>query len=454
MTAIMVILALFLGAEPDPVSLVTKLADPSTVERNAATTALETLGRAAIPALRAAKGSKDAELRRRAADLLEKIETGLLIRPTLVSLDFQDHPVAEVVQSISQQTGFRLSLEPVDDPSWQTVRISLREPRPLSFWEALDRLGTAGRLRHNPAFPRPPDERTAIFHLQDGGLVFPKCFSGPFRVSLLSAHRRHDVDFGPKELDAEEPAAPQLERFEVVTQVFAEPHLIITLNGPPKELKARDDFDQDLVPPPPAPDNDADDPTPDASGPWIERGPSSVPGTLSIVQFPILLRTPERPGTTIERLEGFIPLQVALRRPDPLVIALADAAGKSFVDADISVRFPDAKVEFDVRTPLELIVTRQTRADTITTDDTPLPGDFPAVRPVDTLQNRLDIVDAKGAPLQWAVKDVQTDDQGESRVLCALSIRDAKAQPTHLRVYSLVMGAIEVPFKFSKIPMP
>ncbi len=37
-----------------------------------------------------------------------------------------------------------------------------------------------------------------------------------------------------------------------------------------------------------------------------------------MVQIPIVFRALERPGTTIDRLAGFIPLQVAMRRPDPL----------------------------------------------------------------------------------------------------------------------------------------
>lgn len=455
MIALTLAVAFVLAAESEPAALVAKLAAATADERKAIEAELESLGQRALPALRTAKTSKDTELRRRASALLEKIETGLLIRPSSVAIDFQEQPVADVVKSIASQTGIKLALEPAGDPAWRNVRVNLKEAQPVTFWEALERVGTAARVRHNPAFPRPTDERTPVFHLQEGVGAFPKSFSGPFRVSLVSVHRRHDVAFGPKESEQEnEDEAPEPERFEVIAQVFAEPRLMITLNGPPKELKARDDFDQDLVPPPPeAPEEGDDAPEPPmASG--IERGPGPVPGALSVVQFPIGLRAPERPGTTIERLEGFVPLQVAMRRSDPLAIPLADAAGKTFANDELSLRVQEGKPELTARTPLELFITFKTRPDTLTPDESPAPPDFPDPRPVDTFQNRLEIVDAKGRPLHYNVKDVQTDDAGESRVLITLSARDGGSVPTQLRVYSLVASAIEVPFKFAKVPMP
>jgi hypothetical protein len=50
----------------------------------------------------------------------------------------------------------------------------------------------------------------------------------------------------------------------------------------------------------------------------IERWPGLEHDALTMIPFPIAIWALERPGTTIDRLEGFIPLQVAMRRPDPL----------------------------------------------------------------------------------------------------------------------------------------
>src|SRR6516165_9398580 len=59
---------------PDPSELVARLGSPRYVEREEAAGALERLGRLAIPALRAAREARDAEIRTRAAALFNKIE--------------------------------------------------------------------------------------------------------------------------------------------------------------------------------------------------------------------------------------------------------------------------------------------------------------------------------------------------------------------------------------------
>ncbi len=455
MTVLTLVTALALGfAAADPAALVQKLGSSKTAEREAAAAALEALGREALPALRTARESRDAGIRDRAAAVREKIETALLIRPTLVSLDFQERPISEVVKAIGGQTGFRLALEPANDPAWQGQRVTLREPNPLPFWEMLDRLGAVGQVRHDPGIRPSPGDRVPVFRLKAGSSSFPKSFSGPFRVNLVSIHRGHEVAFGPEEgADDGEEEEPDVERFEVQVQVFAEPHLMIGLNGPPKELKARDDFDQDLVPPPPEPSDDMDAPD-DAPMPVIERGDGRLPGALSIVQLPIALKAPDRPGTTIERLEWFIPLRVATRRPDPLVVNLAAASGKTFKNDEVTLKFPDGPLQRSPRAAIGVFVKPANKPDLPAAETEPPPPDFPAPRPVDTLQNRIEILDREGRPLYWTLRDREPTEEGDVRVTLVLSIRNGNAEPAELRYYGLTHAAVEVPFKFAKIPMP
>jgi hypothetical protein len=448
------ILALAVAAL-DPAALVQKLASENASERQSAISELEKLGRDALPALRAVRDSKEAKLRERARALCEKIESALLIKPTLVNLEFQDRPLADALGTISGQTGISLALEPANDPSLQAIRVNLHEAKPLPFWEALDRLSATCQIRHDPALAGKTAALNPVFHLRTGSAVFPKSFSGPFRVNLLSAHRAHEVAFGPKEEQADdEEAEPDLERFEVLAQVFAEPRLMITLNGPVKELKARDDFDQDLVPPPPDMTQDGDDPG-DAMPPArISRGDARVPGTLSIVQFPIFLRAPDRPGTTIQTLEGFIPLQVASRKSDPLVVPLADAGGRTFKNDEVTLKFPDGSLELTARATIQVEIKMLGDPVELPVVDEPAPRDFPPPEAVDSLQNRVDILDAHGNPMIWTVGDVQPGDAGEYHVAIRLSLRNGKAVPAKLLYHGLTQAAIEVPFKFSKIPMP
>src|SRR4051794_36713915 len=98
-------LIVVLGQVPaaDPVALVANLGSPRYAEREAATAALERMGRTALGPLRAARDSRDPEIRTRAAALVNTIEGTLLTQPTLVSLDFVDQPLPEVVKALGDQ---------------------------------------------------------------------------------------------------------------------------------------------------------------------------------------------------------------------------------------------------------------------------------------------------------------------------------------------------------------
>src|SRR3954451_3106891 len=122
---------------PGPGALIDRLASPHSAERSAAAEALERMGAEAVPALRVARQSPDLELRARAAALLDAIEGRSLALPTLVTLDFRDRPIVEVVAAIAERSKIPMVLEPQGDDRWTSQRISLEGPAPLPFWEAL-----------------------------------------------------------------------------------------------------------------------------------------------------------------------------------------------------------------------------------------------------------------------------------------------------------------------------
>src|SRR4051812_47892529 len=112
MTVANLLLAVAMGLGPTtpapglgPDALIARLGSPRYADREAATAALRRLGPAALPALRSARSARDAEVRARAAALLERVESELMVRPTLVRLDYRDRPLAEVVKDLGRQTG-------------------------------------------------------------------------------------------------------------------------------------------------------------------------------------------------------------------------------------------------------------------------------------------------------------------------------------------------------------
>src|SRR5690348_7394950 len=90
--------------------LIRQLGSDQFREREAATDALDGLGAAALEPLRKATKSEDAEVRRRAADLVQRIEkrveTARILAPLRVRLVYQDTPVADAVADFARKSGY------------------------------------------------------------------------------------------------------------------------------------------------------------------------------------------------------------------------------------------------------------------------------------------------------------------------------------------------------------
>jgi hypothetical protein len=119
--------------------LVEKLGSADFDEREQASQDLDKLGAPALEALKKAAQSDDAETRRRAADLVAKIEkregSSLLLKPTRVTLALKDAPVADAIEALRKQTDFALQL---NDPqnTLKDVRVTL-DLKDVTFFDAL-----------------------------------------------------------------------------------------------------------------------------------------------------------------------------------------------------------------------------------------------------------------------------------------------------------------------------
>ena len=176
MTGASLALFVILGQAPagDPLDLIKGLGAPRFAEREAAASALEQLGRRALPALRIAREQRDPEIRNRAAALLGRIEGSLLTIPSQVTLDFEDAPIGDVIRSFSEQSGIKLSLLPDASPNWKTRRVTIHEPAGLPFWKAIDRLCDAAHLQYNSGMHAFPNGREQAFPLFEGGEPDPR----------------------------------------------------------------------------------------------------------------------------------------------------------------------------------------------------------------------------------------------------------------------------------------
>ena len=185
--------------ESDPAALIRQLGSARYATREAAAQNLQQLGRPALAALRAARHSRDPEIRVRAGVLAQKIESGLLTQASRIRLDFDNRSLADVVKSLSEQAGFKIELYPANPARWRQRKIQLREAEPLEFWKAIDRVCDVGNLQYNAAMHGhgSPGEPSLSLTESVSRTLTPVSDNGPFRVSLVGIDYQRHLTYGP-----------------------------------------------------------------------------------------------------------------------------------------------------------------------------------------------------------------------------------------------------------------
>jgi hypothetical protein len=132
----------------DVAGLVGRLGSSSFEERQEAARALDAVGGPALPALRAAERGPDPEVRRRARDLVRRIEqreeTARVLRPQTVRLVYKDTPLREALADFSRKAGAQIDLRG-NAARAASGRVSL-DTGELTYWEALARFCAAAGL--------------------------------------------------------------------------------------------------------------------------------------------------------------------------------------------------------------------------------------------------------------------------------------------------------------------
>jgi hypothetical protein len=430
------------AAEPNPTALVAKLGSAEPAERAAATESLKALGRGALPALQHAMRAGDAGVRERASALWETIQRDLMTRPSLVRLDGRDRPLANVLGDLEVQTGLTLRLD-------QSVRgrlVALREPAPVAFWTALERLGLWGIYYHNPGegqFPR--------LELREAPAPAFTSTAGPFRVSLRGLHLHRDRQlirgpwvrsdrFGQRINVPSEDLKGEAVTFFGGLEVMVEPRMWFTQEAPARLIEASDDLGQSLVP------DAADLATRLNDNAHFAFYPGSGVAQ-SWTEF--RLRPTDHPGR-VARLRGVVPVMLHLRRPEPtLVIPLAAAAGKTF-------RCDDA--EFTIQTvndsPTATNVAMTVR---LNLDKADLPanadGELITSRLLVMGEHQLQLTDAAGTVLAYSTSSGSGGGSTPSVHNWTIhTFRNGRA--THLRYSSMLRVRSEAAFNFRDVPLP
>lgn len=450
------LLALALGQAPkaDPAELVARLGSKRYADREAASVALEEMGRAALSALRAARDLRDPEIRNRAATLIVKIEGAMLTQPSRLRLNFEDQPLADVARSLSDQMGLKITLMPEEAPHWKTRKVTLVEPDALSFWQAIDRLCDEAHLQYNQVFQPQINGREVTFPLYEGGMrpTNPVYDSGPFRVILTQLHFQRDVNFFPRQAtprnrperglpgtaNAPRTNARVDEQLNATLQLVGEPRLSVAQNGMMKVTEALDDKGQNLIP---ANSN--------GNGNVVQQMSRSygfVSG--SMLQLQAMFTRPEQPGATIRSFKGTIPVIVSARKPDPLVVPLEGASGKTFQNDDASITVNAVQTMANTnQTSIDLSI-RETNTGGLGPNDGAVPM-FPNNLPNNN-QHPMEITDSQGRTLPWFTRI----SNGSGRVTLTLTAPNQPANGLVLRYYGVVRASTDVPFEFTDLPLP
>ncbi len=127
--------------------LITRLASDDFQVRQDAAAALDRLGTAALPALRAARKHLDPEVRRQIAELLpvleRRAETARQLETPRLRLHYQNTPLAEVLADLSKRSGNPLKISPISD-ALSKRQVTLDGE--WTFWEALERVCAAANI--------------------------------------------------------------------------------------------------------------------------------------------------------------------------------------------------------------------------------------------------------------------------------------------------------------------
>jgi hypothetical protein len=180
--------------------IIARLGSDTFRDREAATRELNGLGAAALDALRrAAAGSTDPETRRRAADLIERINERLtaarLLASTSIDFDYKNTPLDEAVRDLVRRSGgadvarrpASITLHDQAPTKFHGRRVTVATPGPMPFWEALELFCRKADLHEWDGFSRV----AGLGNVQQAGEVFGGQIQG--QVIVRSGRGRNPV---------------------------------------------------------------------------------------------------------------------------------------------------------------------------------------------------------------------------------------------------------------------
>lgn len=474
--------------------LIAKLGSPRFAEREAAGRTLDALGESALDSLRTALKADDAEVRRRAAALVEGIEhraaNARLLQPAAIALNFQDVPLAQAVATLRQET--KLDVQLNDRVGRRTVTVVAK---PLPVWEALELFCRKAGLSEwdgysalPPGFTVAQPQAITQQAVGPGGqVIFINRGRIATRVAAGSDGRVLLNDGAAPAVAASHAGSVRVRVLPpstpfAWTQIAGEDAVVLPLQVSPEVRltavnvisatveRALDDRGQTLtvtdLRPEPSPDEQ--EPMMIAGGQWQMR-PARVRGT----QIALKVRPGDKPARKLVELRGQLIADVVVADTVATTDAKAPAgtavAGQFGVTGKVTaVEASDAGPKFALEVDVPPNVALMTGRGVIPTPQ--VNGAFviravngnlleqmdqAAVPPGTTQFGGLSLEDANGKKLEvvggtW--KRTSANGLG-GKYQIAVRFRAGDAEPAKLVLTGLRPGAIQVPFAFKDVPL-
>jgi hypothetical protein len=196
--------------------IIEQLGDTDFRKRDEATRRLKSEGVKVLPALKKALGHPDAEVRRRAYDLIPRIETAAFLSPRRVTLKMSDKPLRAIFDEMTKQTGQKIEFWTTPNMAQQPYSCDFKD---ATLWEALDQLCRDAKLVVQPSYNA--DDRVVLQN--QGGYTPHVHHAGAFRFVPTGFQMYRNMDFGL--VGNSSSSGHRNETLTLTFQVFSEPRI-------------------------------------------------------------------------------------------------------------------------------------------------------------------------------------------------------------------------------------
>jgi len=414
--------------------LIEQLGDTDFRKRDEATRLLEAEGVKVVPALKKALGHPDAEVRRRAFNLIPQLETAAFVAPRRVTLHMSHKPLRAIFDEMTKQTGYKIEFWTAPNNAQMTYSCDFKD---ATFWQALDRLCRDANLvlQHNYG-----DER--IILQNQGGYTPHVQHDGAFRFVPTGFQMVRNMDFG---LVGNAGASPQRnENLTLTFLVFSEPRIPLLGMG---EIRLTAAYDNDknsmLVPINNNPNQAIFLGGGFGGGRFISRYGNGNRSYMQQSQF--TLHRPSERATRVKLIRGVIPVTLLVEQK-PVVVAdnILKAKGKKNSVGTTTFHFEDVSAQPNKQYQIKLHITE---------DNKDNPNDWTWMQ---TLFQRIELQDEKGHKFQ--VYGTRWDNSSPNNVQVTLTYGaqpNVKTGPPSKFIFQEWRTLQhQVHFEFKDLPLP